>query len=53
MKARLLHVIKLSTAPIRVANIFRWDEKATYDFRDNKSSNKQFSEQLQINQKGF
>ena len=29
MKARLLHVLELSTGPIRVANTFRWHEKAT------------------------
>ena len=29
MKARLLHVLELSTGPIRVANTFRRDEKAT------------------------
>ena len=40
MKATLLHVLKLSTGPIRRANTFGGDEKATYDFRDNQSSPK-------------
>jgi len=28
MKVWLLHVLELSAGPIRVANIFGWDEKA-------------------------
>ena len=45
MKARLLHVLELSTGPIRVANTFRWDEKATAteNFRDVQSSLKEES----------
>ena len=46
MKAKLPDVLKLSTGPIlRVANTFRWDEKAIWDFRDNQSSPKT-SEQI-------
>ena len=40
MKARLLHVLKLSTGPIRVANTFGQDEKVTWNFRDDQSSPK-------------
>ena len=37
MKARLLHVLEPSTGPIRVANTFGRDEKATEDFHDDQS----------------
>ena len=44
MKARLLHVLKLSTGPIRVADTFGVDEKAIENFRDNQSSPKTFEQ---------
>ena len=33
MKVWLLHILELSTLPIRVAKIFEWDEKAKNQFK--------------------
>ena len=53
MKARLLHVLELSTGHIRVANTFGWESHLKISLQPKFSWQKYFLGKLQINQTGF